>query len=110
MPDLFEFLTFGPHRGLRQAYDRWIRCGRPRGYNVGEEKEATFDLLEMLARETRIWVLSELLSKRQPFSGLDRLDKPDFGKDMNLLEELKKRHPVLNVLAGSLSHSRPNIV
>lgn len=44
MPDLHRFLTFGPHRGLSHAYDRWLKSQNPRGYNATEEQKATYKI------------------------------------------------------------------
>lgn len=100
MPDvLIVFLNYCANKGLPEAYDTWSRSSRAR--NIGDETKASFRLAEMLARETRIWVLSRLVSMRQlPRDIVLPPVKTDFGKELNFLEELQK-HPVLKELASA---------
>jgi hypothetical protein len=99
MPDvLIDFINYGIHEDLKKAYDLWFKSSRQRDR---EEFKNSVRLGEMLARETRIWVLSKLVSERQLSADLVLPpDKTDFGKELNFLDSLQ-HHPFLKELTGS---------
>ena len=106
MPDtlvLFDDFIDNAHDNLQTAWHAWKRAQRTR-YAVDEYKKS-LELVETLARETRIWIFSMLADSRELPNGLRTPSaKSAFGSEVNLLRQLMADHRLC-----ALAESKPDV-
>ncbi|HEY6219847.1 MAG TPA: hypothetical protein VIV65_07295, partial [Gemmatimonadaceae bacterium] len=95
---LDDFIT--AHKNLQVSWQVWRKASKtPR--NASDEVKRCGELMEMLARETRIWILSKLADLGPLPSGLvPPSAKSSFGQELHFLRGLRT-HPSLCKLADS---------
>jgi len=93
---LDDFIT--AHKNLQVSWQVWRKSSRTRS-NASDEVKRCGELMEMLARETRIWILSKLADLGQ-LPSVRPSAKSAFGHEVNFLRGLRT-HPSLCKLADS---------